>query len=207
MKDNRRTQAERSAATRDALVTAGRSLFSAQAYNDVSTEAIVRTAGVTRGALYHHFADKAGLFAAVFEAVEADVTERIGAAIAGGGLSDPLAVMRLGAHTWLQACAEPEIHRIVLLDAPAVLGWERWREIGNRHNMGLVLALLAHAIDVGRIPRQPVEPLAHTLLGALREAALYLALAQDRTQAANDVGAVIDTLINSLAATARPDRT
>jgi AcrR family transcriptional regulator len=199
MKDNRRTQAERSATTRDALVDAGRSLFSVQAYNDVSTEAIVRTAGVTRGALYHHFADKVELFAAVFEAVEAEVTERIGAAIAGAGLTDPLAVMRLGAHTWLQASAEPEIHRIVLLDAPAVLGWERWREIGNRHNMGLVLALLAHAIEVGRIPRQPVEPLAHTLLGALREAALYLALAQDHTQAAADVGAVIDTLITSLA--------
>jgi AcrR family transcriptional regulator len=206
MKDNRRTQAERSATTRDALVAAGRMLFSAQAYNDVSTEAIVRTAGVTRGALYHHFVDKAELFAAVFEAVEAEVTERIGAAIAGAGLADPLAVMRLGAHAWLQACAEPEIHRIVLLDAPAVLGWERWREIGNRHNMGLVLALLTHAIEVGRIPRQPVEPLAHTLLGALREAALYLALAGDRTQAAKDVGAVIDTLINSLGAGEAPDQ-
>jgi AcrR family transcriptional regulator len=202
MKDNRRTQAERTAATRDALIAAGRSLFSAQAYNDVSTETIVRTAGVTRGALYHHFADKTELFAAVFESVEAEVTGRIGAAIASAGLSDPLAVMRLGAQTWLAASAEPEIHRIVLLDAPAVLGWERWREIGNRHNMGLVLALLAHAIEVGRIPAQPVEPLAHTLLGALREAALYLALAPNRTQAADDVGAVIDTLINSLGAPA-----
>jgi AcrR family transcriptional regulator len=202
MKDNRRTQAERTAATRDALIAAGRSLFSAQAFNDVSTETIVRTAGVTRGALYHHFADKTELFAAVFESVEAEVTGRIGAAIASAGLSDPLAVMQLGARTWLAASAEPEIHRIVLLDAPAVLGWERWREIGNRYNMGLVLALLAHAIEVGRIPAQPVEPLAHTLLGALREAALYLALAPDRTQAAYDVGAVIDTLINSLGAPA-----
>jgi AcrR family transcriptional regulator len=200
MKDNRRTQAERTAATRDALIAAGRSLFSGHAYNDVSTETVVRTAGVTRGALYHHFADKAELFAAVFESVEAEVTGRIGAAIGEAGLSDPLAVMRLGAQTWLEASAEPEIHRIVLLEAPAVLGWERWREIGNRHNMGLVVALLAHAIEVGRIPQQPVEPLAHTLLGALREAALYLALAADRTQAAADVGAVIDTLINSLAA-------
>jgi AcrR family transcriptional regulator len=200
MKDNRRTQAERTAATRDALIAAGRSLFSGHAYNAVSTETVVRTAGVTRGALYHHFADKAELFAAVFESVEAEVTGRIGAAIGEAGLSDPLAVMRLGAQTWLEASAEPEIHRIVLLEAPAVLGWERWREIGNRHNMGLVVALLAHAIEVGRIPPQPVEPLAHTLLGALREAALYLALAADRTQAAADVGAVIDTLINSLAA-------
>jgi AcrR family transcriptional regulator len=150
-------------------------------------------------ALYHHFADKGELFAAVFEVVEAEVTDRIGAAIAAAGLSDPLAVMRLGARTWLAACAEPEIHRIVLLDAPAVLGWARWREIGNRHNMGLVLALLTHAIEVGRIPPQPVEPLAHTLLGALREAALYLALAQDRPQAAEAVGGVIDNMINSLA--------
>lgn len=199
MKDNRRTQAERSAATRDALVAAGRALFAAHGYAEVSTAAIVRAAGVTRGALYHHFTDKSELFAAVFETVEAEVTGRIGAAITDSGLADPLDVMRLGARTWLAASAEPAIHRIVLLDAPAVLGWARWREIGNRHNMGLVSALLAHAIEVGRIRGQPVEPLAHTLLGAVREAALYLALADDPARAAPEVDAVVDAMIGALA--------
>jgi AcrR family transcriptional regulator len=200
MKDKPRTQAERSAATRDALVVAARPLFAARGYADVGTEEIVRAAGVTRGALYHHFADKTELFAAVFETVEAEVAVRIGTAAAASGETDPIAVMRLGANVWLDACAEPEVHRIVLLDAPAVLGWERWTEIGNRHNMGLVQGLLAHAIEVGRIPAQPVVPLAHTLLGALREAALYLVRADDRVQARAEVGVVVDRLINSLAA-------
>jgi AcrR family transcriptional regulator len=199
MKDKPRTQLERSAATRDALVAAARSLFAARGFAEVGTEEIVRAAGLSRGALYHHFADKTELFAAVFETVEAEVSVRIAAAGAQAQDPDPIAVMRLGASTWLDACAEPEVHRIVLIDAPAVLGWERWTEIGDRHNMGLVQALLAHAIEVGRLPQQPVAPLAHTLLGALREAALYLGRAEDREQARADVGAVIDRLIEALA--------
>jgi AcrR family transcriptional regulator len=199
MKDKPRTQVERSAATRDALVAAARSLFAARGFAEVGTEEIVRAAGLSRGALYHHFADKTELFAAVFEMVEAEVSVRIGAAAAATADPDPIAVMRLGVSVWLDACAEPEMHRIVLLDAPAVLGWERWTEIGNRHNMGLVQALLAHAIEAGRIPQQPVPPLAYTVLGALREAALYLVRAEDPRQARADIGAVIDRLIEGLA--------
>jgi AcrR family transcriptional regulator len=199
MNEDRRTQAMRSAETREALIGAARPLFAAHGYAEVGTETIVRAAGVTRGALYYHFADKSELFAAVFEAVEAQVTERIAAEIGAADQSDPLAVMKLGATTWLDACAEPEIHQIVLVDAPAVLGWARWTEIGNRYNMGLVRALLAHAIEVGRIPEQPVDATAHTLLGALREAALYLARADDRSQARQDTGVVIDRLIQALA--------
>jgi len=200
MNSNRRTQSERSAATRDALISAARPLFAARGYADVGTEEIVRAAGVTRGALYHHFADKTELFAAVFEAVEAEVSADIAAAVAAGSERDPITVMQHGASAWLDACADPEIHRIVLLDAPAVLGWVRWTEIGNRHNMGMVQALLTHAIEVGRIPAQPVAPLAHTLLGAMREAALYLTRADDHTQARRDVGAIVDRLIAALAA-------
>jgi AcrR family transcriptional regulator len=198
MKERRRTQHERSAATREGLVGTARPLFAVHGYGEVSTEAIVRAAGVTRGALYHHFANKSELFAAVFEVVEAEVTARISAAVAAAEQTDPIAVMRLGASTWLNACAEPDIHRIVLLDAPAVLGWTRWRDIGNRHNIGLVQGLLTHAMEVGRIPPRPVEALAHILLGALREAALYLALAADRAQARQDVGGIVDQLIQTL---------
>ena len=199
MKDNRRTQAERTAATRDALIAAGRSLFAASGYGEVGTEAIVRAAGVTRGALYHQFADKTELFAAVFEAVEADVIARIGAVVAAAELTDPIAAMRLGASAWLDACAEPEIHRIALLEAPAVLGWQRWREIGGRYSLGLVQSMLTQAIDAGRIPPQPVGPLADVLLGAVREAALHLASAADPIQARQEVGAVLDRMIQSLA--------
>ncbi|MEP7023175.1 MAG: TetR/AcrR family transcriptional regulator [Actinomycetota bacterium] len=198
MKDNQRTQAARSAATREALVAAARSLFAQHGFGEVGTETIVRAAGVTRGALYHHFADKTELYAAVFEAVEAEVIGRIAETVASSGEPDLIVVMRLGASTWLDACAEPEIYRIVLLDAPAVLGWARWREIGERYGMGLVQGLLAQAVDTGRIARQPVAPLAHVLLGALREGALYMAGAQDQAEARQEVGAAIDRLIDSL---------
>ncbi len=198
MKSNRRTQADRSAATRDALVAAARPLFAEHGYAGVGTEAIVRAAGVTRGAMYHQFADKRELFAAVFEAAEAAITAQIGAVVLAAGEADPIAVMRLGAAAWLDACAEPEVQRIVLIEAPAVLGWQRWREIGLRYGMGLVQGLLEHAIAVGRMPAQPVIPLAHVLIGALDEAALYLARALDPVAARAEMQQVLDRLITAL---------
>lgn len=157
MRQSRRTQADRSADTREALVAAARQLFATHGYADIGTEAIVRAAGVSRGALYHHFADKSDLFAAVFETVEAEIAARLGDGIAASGESDPIEMMRRGASIWLDVCADPEVHRIVLIDAPAVLGWARWTEIGNRYNMGLVRTLLTEAIDNGKIPPQPVD--------------------------------------------------
>src|SRR3954463_15164839 len=111
--------ATRSTATRAALVAAARPLFAARGFADVGTEEIVRAAGVTRGAMYHQFADKTELFAAVFEAVEAELTRRIDAVVGGSGESDPIVLMKLGAGAWLDACAEPEVQRIVLTEAPA----------------------------------------------------------------------------------------
>jgi AcrR family transcriptional regulator len=153
---------------------------------------------VARADLYHHFPDKTELFAAAFEQVEAEVAARMGEAIASAHETDPIEVMRLGAHFWLDACADPEIQRIVLVDAPAVLGWSRWTEIGNRYNTGLVRDLLTSAIETGRIPPLPVEATALTMLGAMREATLYVALAQDHDQARREAGAVMDRLIGAL---------
>jgi AcrR family transcriptional regulator len=198
MNDNRRTQAERSAETRESLIAAARTLFAAHGFADVALETIVRAAGVTRGALYHHFPDKTELFAAAFEQVEGEVAARMGEAIASANETDPIEVMRLGARFWLDACADPEIQRIVLVDAPAVLGWTRWTEIGNRYNTGLVRDMLTSAIQSGRIPPQPVEATALTMLGAMREATLYVALAQDHDQARREAGSVIDRLIGAL---------
>ncbi len=107
--------------------------------------------------------------------------------------------MTLGANAWLDACTDQEVQQIVLLDGPAVLGWQRWREIGMSYGLGLVESLLAHAIEVGRIPRQPVCALAHVLMGALDEAALYVARADDQDVAGNDMREVITRLIASLA--------
>jgi AcrR family transcriptional regulator len=199
MKGNPRTQSERSAATRAALITAARPLFATSGFTAVGTEAIVRAAGVTRGALYHQFADKTALFAAVFEVVETELTEQSDAVVSGSAGSDPIVMMKLGAATWLDACAQPEVQRIVLIDAPAVLGWERWREISQRHGMGLVQQLVGYAISTGRVAPQPTEPLAHVLIGALDEAALYLARVPDPLRARREVGAVLDHLLESLA--------
>lgn len=195
MKVNRRSQATRSAATRDALVAAARALFAEHGFANVGTEAIVQAAGVSRGALYHQFDDKTELFAAVFEAVEQDIGVRLVAAADAEDVTDPLDAMRVGAIAWLDASTDPEVQRIVLLDAPAVLGWERWREIGMRYGMGLVESLLTHAIEVGRIPEQPVRPLAHVLVGALDEAAMYVARADDPVAARADVEHVVTRLV------------
>ena len=107
--------------------------------------------------------------------------------------------MTLGANAWLDACGEQEVQQIVLLDGPAVLGWERWREIGMRYGIGLVEGLLTHAIEVGRIPPQPVRALTHVLVGALDEAGLYIARAEDQAAASEEMRAVIAALVVGLA--------
>jgi AcrR family transcriptional regulator len=196
----RTKHAERSEATRAALVAAARPLFAERGFAGVGTEEIVRAAGVTRGALYHQFRDKEDLFAAVFELLESELAQRTAAAAGASGTTDPLTELRVGAEAWLDACTEPEIQRIVLLDGPAVLGWERWREIGTRYGRGLVEAVLQAAVDAGHLAPQPIRPLAHVLMGAVDEAALYVATAEDPPAARVEVGAVLDGLITSLAA-------
>ena len=198
MKSNRRTQAERSAATRDALITAGRVLFGTRGYADVGTEEVVRAAGVSRGALYHHFADKAELFAAVFESVEEMTSARILAAVTAAGPDDPIAAMQLGTAVFLDICTEPEMARIMLIDAPAVLGEQGWSDISSEYNMGLVLQLITRGIELGRIRPQPVVPLARILLGALREAAVFIASAPDAVVARDQVGTVLNGIIESV---------
>jgi AcrR family transcriptional regulator len=199
MNIKRRTQAERTAATREALVSAGRALFGARGYADVGTEEIVRTAGVSRGALYHQFADKAELFAAVFESVEEATSARIVAAVTAASPDDPIAAMQLGTAVFLDICTEPEMARIMLLDAPAVLGAQGWTDISTEYNMGLVVQLINSGIELGRIPPQPPVPLAHILLGAVREGALYLAGAADPAAARTQVGTVLNGFIESIA--------
>jgi AcrR family transcriptional regulator len=194
----RRTQADRTAATRAALVSAARALFAEHGYAEVGTERIVHDAGVTRGALYHQFADKAGLFAAVLEAVETDLTGRLIEAVAAAESSDPLTMLLAGADAWLDASAEPEVRQIALLDGPAVLGYQQWREVGMRYGLGLVSSLLTELIDAGAIPAQPIEPLAHVLIGALDEAALFIALSDDPVRARNEVRPVVHRLVATI---------
>ncbi|HEY8002532.1 MAG: TetR/AcrR family transcriptional regulator [Vicinamibacteria bacterium] len=191
-----RTQAERSETTRAALIGAARPLFAERGYADVGTEEIVRAAGVTRGALYHHFDDKRDLLRAVYEQLEAELAQELADRFTPG--AGALETLRAGAEMFLDHCLEPEVQRIVLLDAPAVLGWEEWRAIGARYALGLIEALLTAGMESGEIRRQPIEPLSHALLGALDEVAMLVARAEDPAAARADAGQTLATLLAAL---------
>jgi AcrR family transcriptional regulator len=198
MNVTRKTQAERSEATREALIAAARRLFAERGYSGVGTEEIVRAAGVTRGALYHHFDGKRQLFEAVYERVEVELSERIAVGALESNAASPLEAMHAGTEMLLAASTEPETQRIALLDGPAVLGWDRWREIAAEHGLGLIEATLQAAIEAGEIGRQPVRPLAHVLMGALDEAAMLVARAEDPEQMRIEVGQTLRALLDGL---------
>jgi AcrR family transcriptional regulator len=194
---DRGRQEERSEATRARLIKVARELFAKRGYANVGTEEIVRRAKVTRGALYHHFRDKRDLFRAVHEQIEGELAETIGAQLAEGG-DDPLEVMRIGVRTFLDACTEPEIARIALLEAPAVLGWQEWREIDERYGLGLVIAGLQMGMDAGRLRPQPVRPLAHLMLAAMGEAGMAIANAEDPEATRREVEPALIGLLEGL---------
>ena len=186
----KRTQAERTATTRAALVGAGRRLFGARGFAAVSTPEIATEAGVSRGALYHQFADKQALFAAVAEAVEAELTRQLLERVVGA--EDPLST---AVDAWLDIAHEPEVRRILLTDGPVVLGWDAWRELITKYGLGLTEQLLQAGIDAGVVQPQPVRPLAIVLGGALNEAAIYVADADDPVTARTEVRAVLDHVL------------
>jgi len=191
-------QAARSASTRAALIGAARPLFGERGYASVGTEEIVQAAGVTRGALYHQFTDKRDLFLAVVEDVEVEIIGRISARLAAADPSDPLGALADGAEVLVEAILEADIRQITALDAPSVLGWETWREISERYGLGLIDTALTAAIAQGALPEQPVRPLAHLLLGALNESAMYVALADDIPTARTQTLAALRSLLEAL---------
>jgi hypothetical protein len=124
--------------------------------------------------------------------------ERLGAGVSTADPTDPVAMLHADVDGWLAACAEPEVHRIVLIEAPAALGWERWRESGRGYGVGLVEMVLQALMDAGTIARRPIRPLAHVLVGALEEAALYAARAPDRDTATAEVRQALYALVDGL---------
>lgn len=164
-----------------------RELFAVRGYAGVGTEEIVQRARVTRGALYHHFRDKKDLFRAVHEQMEAELAATLGKQLAEGPAHDPIALLRTGVRTFLDYCMNPALARIALVDAPSVLGWEEWREVDEKYGLGLVMAGLQGAMAAGAIREQPVKPLAHLILGALGEAGMLIANADDPRAAREEV--------------------
>ncbi|MFC6013292.1 TetR/AcrR family transcriptional regulator [Nocardia lasii] len=179
----RRSQEDRSRTTRAALERAGRTLFAERGFAGTSAEQLVSAAGVTRGALHHHYGDKRGLFLAVLEQVETEATDEIARVLAAADPDDVLAGMTAGLACLLEMCTRPEMLRIVLSDAPTVLGWPAFREFESRHALGLLTDQLQRATDAGLIPTAPVPVLAQLLLSAISEAALIVAHAADPDRA------------------------
>jgi AcrR family transcriptional regulator len=183
-------------ATRAALVASARALFAERGYAAVGTEEIVARAGVTRGALYHHFGDKKDLMRAVLHDLSRELAEA--SATAALKETDQWRQILAAVAAFLDACIDPAVQRIMMTDAPSVLGWDEWREIDTQYGLGLVKASLTNAMDTGLIERQPVDPLAHLFVGALDEAAMYIARADDSALARREMGESIARMLEGL---------
>ena len=192
----RRSQAERSETTRSALLDAARDLFAQQGFAATGREQIAERAGVTRGALYHHFGSKQAIFRAVVERLESEITERV----AQAGLRGVTARDRFeaGASEFLDACLDPAVSRVLLLEAPVVLGWKVWREIEEQYGLALVRVSLQEVAGEAGLTASDVDVLAPVLLGTLQEAALLVTTAADPSAARTDVGRAVSLVISRL---------
>ena len=194
---SRRTQVERSEATRRQLVDAARRLFERRGFDDVSAEEIVALARVTRGALYHHFErGKVGLFGAVLREVMEGVHDRLGAQGRRG--QTPLEALELGVEAFLRTTTEPGVRRILLVDGPAVLGWTAWRELDLQYGLGLLRRALGAAAAAGQLEVADVETTTHLLAGALVDAALRLGQAPDDASLHRRMKAALLRLVRGL---------
>jgi AcrR family transcriptional regulator len=189
-------KADHAEATRRALLKAARHLFTRKGYSQTAIDEIVQRARVTKGALYHHFADKAALFRAAYEQLEAEIAARVSAAAAEE--DDPFEQLRHGCGAFLDTCLDPAVRQIVLLDGPSVLGWKLWREIDASYALGLIKTGLQDLVEAGIARPQPVDPLAHLLLGALNEAGMLIANSRDRDETRAEVGRTLEGFLEGL---------
>lgn len=180
--------------TRRALLDSARALFAEKGYQNTSLDDVANAARVTKGALYHHFAGKKELFEAVVRELEDEVLARAGESALS--TTDAWEAFMTGVDRYLDACLEGDVQRILLLDAPTVLGWEQMREIGC--GIDLTKKGLARAIKAHEVKDQPVEPLAHIIVGAIIEAALYIAKAEDSTAAREEMGRTIRRMLEGI---------
>jgi AcrR family transcriptional regulator len=187
---------EQGQATRAALIDVATGLFATNGYEATAIPAVLDAAGVSRGALYHHFHSKEALFEAVLQAVEAQATLKV--TRAARGATDPLDGLRRGCAAYLAMCRDPVVRRISLIDAPAVVGWERWREIDEQHSFGLIKAAIAAIAADGRVKPELVDVMAHVVLAALLEVALLVARADEGRLAIRRGQEAVDELLTAL---------
>lgn len=192
----------RTEATKTRLLDSARLLFTERGFGGVTAEELVQHAGLTRGALYHHFGGKGalggkgGLFAALYENVQREIGTRIKEA--AEEQRDSWSALRAGCHAFLDACVDPTVRRVVLLEAPAVLGWEQWREVDARYGLGLLKEGLREAMADGAIRDRPVDPVAHSLVGAMNEVAMWIARSGEPETALRQAGESLDDLLEGL---------
>ncbi|MEU7785444.1 TetR/AcrR family transcriptional regulator [Amycolatopsis sp. NPDC049159] len=180
---------DRGQATREHLVAVASDLFTEHGYDATSIEAVLRAADVSRGALYHHFPGKDALFTAVLDAVYERVEAESARAVEG--LTEPAAALRAACLAWIRSTADPVVRQVLLVDAPAVLGWQRWRQLDERRTLGKIKAALRRD---GRIPAARVDLFAHVLLAGMNEVALLAARTGEPTSTAEAEAAAADLL-------------
>jgi AcrR family transcriptional regulator len=186
----------RGEATRAQLIAIATRLFAEHGYEGTSIEAVLREAGVSRGSLYHHFAGKEALYEAVVEDVETKVGMQTLAA--AGDATGPVDALRKGFIEWIRLASDPVVQRILLIDAPSVLGWQKWRAMEERHALGLIRSVLQEIADQGDLRPELVGTLAHVLLASVNEVALLVARADDQEAAMKNGADAIDELLRRL---------
>ena len=187
---------ERGQATRQRLVSVAEKLFTERGYEATSIEDILNEAGISRGALYHHFDSKETVLEAVLQQIEAEVAQAT--VEASRGARDPAAALRAGCEAFLELARTQRIRQIVLIDAPAALGWQRWREIEAQHGLGLLKAALQRAAEAGSLRPDEVDVSAHMLLASLIEVALMIARSQNSKAAVQQGRKALAKLIDAL---------
>lgn len=192
----RSRRVENTESTRQALVKSAVVLFTKKGYAGTSLDEIAKRARVTKGALYHHFNGKQALFEAAFEDVESQVVRRLSAVLFAGG--DIWETVRAGLGEFLQVCLEPSYQRIVVHEAPAVMGWERWREAEERYTFGVIREAVQALVDAGEFTPLPIEALAHVVYGALSAGASTIAGSARPKQTSAEVGQVVDAVMQGL---------
>lgn len=190
-------KAAKGQATRAALLKVARERFGERGYANVSTEEIVAAAGVTKGALYHHFGNKLDLFRAVFEEVKSEISSQVCAVFTEPN-ADAWTDLVNGCQASIDTQLDPAVRRIVLYDARSVLGWEAVRDVETRYGAVGLRGALRKAMHAGVIEQQPLRPLALLLTGAISEACFYVADADDPDAARGEVGALVTRLLEAL---------
>ena len=196
MPDRTNQNVARGAATRDHLIEVATRLFAERGYEETSIEAVLEEASVSRGSLYHHFKNKEALFEAVLEAIESDVGLRL--MEAAGDATDPKAILRSGSLAWVHLAGDPVVQRVLLIDAPAVLGWERWRALEERHALGLIKGVLSAIAEQGDLDAALIDVFSHVILASINEIALIVARSDQPDREAELGADAIDEVLSRL---------